>query len=242
MEYLLTFTLRNFLKNMTLLHHVYAVKEILAHGMPASSFSFSNRLIAHFLQVSRARLVEQKVDKYHYVSEQTYQSLCMELELSNFHNCCTVPDLNTCKVLKSKTTVPKFLNSRWGNHLKVMDLEGMVISELSMTQNRHAKYALIPPGIGYFIHSNYLYIINNKVITNVLLNALYDDPEQIKSINCPIADDEDCPSFMSEDFPMDADLVDPMYRMTIDLITKSYQFTNDRENNSRDVEQARGLQ
>lgn len=95
----------------SLLEHVYAVKGILSHGPSSDDFSFSDRLIAHFLQVARARLVEQKIDKYHFISEQTYQDWCVDLELSNFHNCCTGPNLD-CKVLRSTIEVPKFLNSR----------------------------------------------------------------------------------------------------------------------------------
>lgn len=96
---------------MTLLDHVYALKNILSHGPSSDDFSFSNRLIAHFLQVSRAKLIEQKADKYYHISDQSYQSLCVTLAPANFHNCCSAADLD-CKILKSTLPIPKFLNSR----------------------------------------------------------------------------------------------------------------------------------
>lgn len=96
---------------MKLLHHVYAVKDILSRGVASKDFRLSDRLISHFLQVARAKLIEQKIDKYHFVSEQSYQNWCVTLELSDFHNCCNGPSLD-CKVLKSTSVIPKFLNSR----------------------------------------------------------------------------------------------------------------------------------
>lgn len=96
---------------MTALEHIYAIKNILSHGPTSDDFSYSDRLILHFLQVSRGILVEQKIDKYYYISEQTYQDWCATLELSSFHDCCNGPDLD-CKVLKSTLPLPKFLNSR----------------------------------------------------------------------------------------------------------------------------------
>lgn len=96
---------------MTLLEHVYAIKNLLSQGPSSDDFSYSNRVIAHFLQVSRAKLIERKADKYRFISDQSYQSLCVDLELGNFHNCCDKADLE-CKILKSVKPIPKFLNSR----------------------------------------------------------------------------------------------------------------------------------
>ena len=128
---------------MTLLEHVYALKNILAKGPISNSMGLSSRLIAHFLQVARARIIEQKIDKYHFISEQSYQDWCVRFELSNFHSCCEGPNLD-CKVLRSTEPIPKFLNSRWGNYVKVMDMSGRVIPRLTMTQNRFSTYALVP--------------------------------------------------------------------------------------------------
>lgn len=96
---------------MTLLDHVYATKNLFSRGVASDDFPLSNRLIAHFLQIGRALLIEQKTDKYHFISEQSYQSLCVNLELSQFHNCCNDVELE-CRVLKSTIAIPKFLNSR----------------------------------------------------------------------------------------------------------------------------------
>jgi hypothetical protein len=225
---------------MTLRQHVYAIANLLSQGPVSDDFSYSDRLIAHFLQVARARLLEQKADKYHYISEQSYQSLCLDLQLSSFHNCCDTA-ANDCKVLKSVTTVPKFLNSRWGNFLKVMDLSGEVIPEFGNTQSKYSVYALVTPTTGWFMHDNYLYVLNNKHLSKILLNALFDDPNEIHQFNCPTSG-ETCTEFMSEEFPIDSDLIDPMYRLTLEFLLQSRGLPIDTENNAKDVETRQAVQ
>lgn len=225
---------------MTLLEHVYALKNILSNGPVSDDFSFSSRLIAHFLQVARAKLIEQKADKYHFISDQSYQSLCTELELSSFHNCCNEVDLD-CKILKSVNPIPKFLNSRWGNFLKVMDLSGRTIPEFNLTQNRYSIYALSKPKTGWFLHDNHLYVVNNKVLETVMLNALFDNPDEIYQLNCPTTGTT-CSDFMSEQFPVDSDLIDGMYRLALDLLLKARTMPNDIENNSKDVQTSQAIQ
>jgi len=238
--YFVFFQLPKYLYTMTLLEHVFAVKGILSRGPASDDFRLSDRFIAHFLQVARARLIEQKINKYHSVSEQSYQDWCVNLELSNFHGCCTAPDVD-CQILKSTLEVPKFLNSRWGHYLTVLDLTGRVIPEITLTQNRFSEYALSTPSTGWFMHNNYLYIVNNKVLTNIILNALFNDPETIHSLNCP-GTAEACPEFMQEEFPIDSDLVDPMYRLAIELLSLAYRQGLDTENNFKDVETAQAIQ
>lgn len=218
---------------MTTLAHVYAVKNLLSHGPASDDFNYSDRLIAHFLQISRARLIEQKANKYNFISEQSYQDLCVDLELSNFHGCCGDLDLS-CKIMKSQLPVPKFLNSRWGNFLKVTDLEGTVIPEITPTQSKYSLYSLAPTQIGWFLNNNYVYVVNSKVLVKVLLNGLFDDPDSIHAKNCPTTPGSVCGDFMAEEFPIDSDLISPMYEMTLKFLT--IQTSNDIENNARDIQ------
>ncbi len=218
---------------MTTLQHVFAVKNILSHGPASDDFNYSDRLIAHFLQIARAKLIEQKANKYNFISEQSYQDLCIDLELSNYHGCCGTADLE-CKIMKSTIEVPKFLNSRWGNFLKVVDLEGTVLPEITPTQNKYSKYALAPTQIGWFLNNNYVYVVNSKVLTKILLNGLFDNPDDIHQKNCPTVTGGTCSDFMSEQFPIDSDLISPMYEMTLRFLM--IPTPNDIENNARDIQ------
>lgn len=123
-----------------------------------------------------------------------------------------------------------------------MDLSGRVIPEFTQTQNRYAVYALNQPKTGWFLHDNHLYIVNNKVLDTVLLNALFDNPDDIHQENCATNSDGSCEDFMSQQFPIDSDLIDDMYKMTFETLVKSRMLPIDIENNAKDVETSRRSQ
>lgn len=220
---------------MKLIEHVYAIQNLINKGPRSDDASYSLRLVAHFLKVARALLTEQKADKYHHISEQSFQSLCLDLELSDYHNCCAGPNFK-CKLLKSVKKLPKFLNTRWGDFSKVTTLDGTVISKTSFTLNKLSKYSLTNknPKLGWFIHDGHLYVINNTDLSKVLLSSLFDDPEQIDSLNCE-SSDAPCPDLMGNEFPIDPDLVAPMYKLTLEYLRTSIQLpVRDTQNNAKD--------
>lgn len=226
---------------MTLIHHISAVRAIIANGPTSKDTPFSDRLIAHFLQITRAFLLERKADKYRYISDQTFQSVCLDLELGSFHNCCDTPDLN-CNILKSVIKIPKLLSARWGNFIQVMDFNGNVISEFNQTNNKYSSHGILTTTLGWFMHDGYLYIINNKKLEKVLLNALFTNPTEISQINCANGTSSNCDDYGTEEFPIDEDLIEPMYKATLEFLLRSEQNINDTENNARSTEITNGRQ
>ena len=216
---------------MTTREHVYAIKNIIAGGPAPDDFKFSNRLIAHFLQVTRALLIVQKANKYVPISQQSYQSWCVDLEKGSYHNCCDTPS-STCQLLKSTVEIPKFLNTRFGDLGKVTDLNGVPISKTSPTLQRFSKYSITnkDPKVGYFIHDNYLYIVANSSLKKVLFNNVFLDPSTIETMNCP-AGDGLCPTPLDAEFPIDADLLAPLYELTLKYLGASN--VQDYENDGR---------
>lgn len=226
---------------MTLMHHISAVRAIISNGPASDDVSYSDRLIAHFLQIARAKLLEQKADKYRYISDQSFQSVCLDLELGTFHNCCDVEEIE-CHILKTTTKIPKLLNSRWGAFVKVMDLSGEIISEFNLTSKKYSQYAIAPVKIGWFMHDGYLYLVNNKKLEKVLLNGLFASTEDIAAINCPTPNSANCLDYGQQEFPIDPDLVDPMYKVTLEYLLQSERIPNDSENNSKSTEIVNGKQ
>lgn len=74
-----------------------------------------------------------------------------------------------------------------------------------------------------------------------MLNALFDKPDEISQANCATTG-VNCNDFMDEQFPIDSDLIDGMYKMTLDYLMKSQQEPIDTENNSKDVEIRKAIQ
>lgn len=219
---------------MKLIHHCYAIRNLIHKGPSSDDSPYSLRFIAQMLSVARARLIEQKADKYTYISEQSFQSLCITLEEGQYHNCCDGPTLN-CTVLKSTIELPKFLNTRWGDFIKVTTLDGAVIPKVSMTQDRLSEFSLTrkPDSLGYLIHDNKLVILGSKFLKQVLVNSLFADPEQIEELNCNSSNSDTCPDFYDTEYPIDPDLIDPMYKLTLDLIYNSMRVPQDLENNAK---------
>lgn len=116
-----------------------------------------------------------------------------------------------------------------------MDLAGNVIPEYSKTSTGLSMFALVPPKEGWFMHDNYLYIVNSTVLEKVLLNALFDNPQEVHDLNCPNTQSGDCTDFMEEDFPIDSDLVSPMYDLVVERLTRTYTLPKDEENNAKDI-------
>lgn len=115
-----------------------------------------------------------------------------------------------------------------------MDLAGNVIPEFSNTSTRLSEYALVTPKEGWFIHDNHLYVVNSTVLEVVLLNALFDNPQEIYDLNCPNSP-EGCVDFMDTEFPIDSDLVSPMYDITFRTLSRSYAIPRDNENDSTET-------
>lgn len=221
---------------MTLNSHVFAIRNLLSKGIASDDTQYSLRLLAQFLNIARAILTEQKADKYHYISEQSFQSLCVPLELGSFHNCCDYPNA-PCKILKSVSPLPKFLNTRWGDFAKVMTLTGEVISKGSPTSTTYSTYTITnnPAKPSWFIHDNHLFIKSNLDLEVVLFNSLFDNPVEIGQLNCSSNTDTVCPDYMDEEYPIDPDLIEPAYKKVLEMLAYSARLPfKDSENDAKD--------
>lgn len=221
---------------MKLIEHIYAIKNLTNRGVASDDSRFNNSLLAHLLKINRANLIEKKADKYHFISEQSFQSLCVPLTKGQYHNCCDNIDTE-CYFMKSTIKLPKILNTRWGDFIKVTTLTGEVISKTSITLNSLAKYSITnsKPKTGWFIIDGYLGILNNTFLETALVNTLFSDPTEIENLNC-VNTNSDCSNLYEEEFPIDSDLIDPLYKMTIDYLMKAGLVASDDEDNQRAVE------
>lgn len=227
---------------MTLLEHTYAIRNLLSKGVASDDTQYSLRLIAHFLNVSRAMLTEQKSDRYRYLSEQSFQTLCVPLEKGSIANCCDYPNAG-CVLLKSKIKIPKFLTTRSGDFIKVMTLSGDVIGKSSILKNKLSKYSITNKNNkpGWFILNDYLYIMNNTDLEVVLMSSLFENPSDIDQLNCSTSTNSDgtstsvCTDIFENEYPIEPDLVEGAYKKTLDLIRFSISLPpKDKENNAQD--------
>jgi hypothetical protein len=105
-----------------------------------------------------------------------------------------------------------------------------------VTSSKLAKYSLTDkqPKPGWFIHDGYLYVIHNTKLEKILFNSLFEDPASIAQINCP-AGEETCPDFYDTPFPIDAELVVPMYDIALKYLMTSLNMPpKDIDNDAKD--------
>jgi hypothetical protein len=117
-----------------------------------------------------------------------------------------------------------------------MDMEGEVLPAISLNQSKLQKYGRSKKKLtGWFIHDNHLYVVNNKELALILLNGLFDKPSEIAAINCNSTNGGVCVDEMDTEFPIDPDLIDPMYKMVLNYLLQSRQLPPDKENDASDL-------
>lgn len=227
----------------TLQQHIYAVKNILNKGIPSDDSRFSNRLIAHYLKQSRNLLLKRKLDKSKYISALNYQRVCVPLELVTYGDCECIADVfENCKILRSTCEFPKVFTTNYKAALTVKAIDGTVLSETSTTRNKLKEFSMSQqkPKLGWFIENNRLYVLHSQTTPLVIAVALYEDPEQLSNFctcgdagNAGSSTNTPCYNVHNDEFPIDAELILPMYELTLKMFGLGMQYPEDNENNTR---------
>lgn len=222
---------------MTRDEHVYAIQNLMNAGSPSDDNRFSNRLVYHFLKIVRARLVKQKADSKNFIAEDNYQAICMPLIKTTFHDCDCVP-YDDCMILRSKYKIPKQLTPYMGSALQVYFLDGKPIGRISEPAAAKLEYSLIGDSpIAFFFHDGYIYITGTLLLKAIQIYGVFEDVDNLSSYTICDVDgtesDNPCYNPETDTFPIDADLVFPMYQMVINILSIGKQMPEDNVNNAR---------
>lgn len=234
---------------MTRNEHVYAIQLIINGGPITDDLPFSNRLVEHFLKISRSVLLKRKLDKERNISLSNYQTICMPLEVESYHDCDCLPIDNDCKILRSVDKIPNYItpNNPAGSHIRVEYLDGKNIGQISLSSFSNKKHSRTPQDIvTFFIRDNYIYIVGTLDLKLVLVSGIFEDPEKLETYSdCGDSiGDTSTPCYITDtrEFPIDAELVAPMYEMTLQFLGVSTKYPNDTANNARSVNLRTGEQ
>lgn len=225
---------------MTRNQHIYAIKNLINKGIASDDSRITNSLILHYLSSARSLLLKRKLDKDHNISEHSYIRICVELVKDTYHDCNCIPDQLGCQILRSKCKIPSDVLTRWGKGITVKSVNGQVIDKTSITQNDLAQHSLSGAGdqVGWFIEDSYLYILNTLTLPMVIVKGIWADPTAVDNYcGCEDSDnDGPCYDPNKDEFPIDPELVMPMYEMTMSFIRQAFGFPEDNENNTRDTQ------
>lgn len=225
----------------TLNEHVYAVQHLLNAGPVSQSRKYPDRLVAHFLKSSRSILLKRKIERGTWISEQNYVTICVPLEKVEYADCpgCNLPDTG-CTLYRSTITIPRSIVVKHKDTFRVRTITGTIVSRFTLTNNQYDGYSNASDEnfMGWFIVGERLYILSDNPITLVLLELIPEDPEEISDLDPCKDPTEDAPCILSsqETFPIDGDLVDAMYDMTMKRLLVSERLPQDNVNNSKYTE------
>ena len=221
----------------TVNEHIYAIQNILNQGPKSDDFNLSNRLVLHYMNTARILLLKRKADKKQTFDPADFQSFCMPLCEDSWIDCDCIPDVG-CKVLKGKFKLPKALTSRTGLYLTVRFFSGKEIDTTTLSAMRHRKNSLTKKNKpAWFMDNSYLYVIGvpmNK-LKSVYLTGVFLDPTELEEITFCGAGEEPCFDVLEDDYPLSGELIEPMYKMTLQYLSSSFRNPEDGANNASDV-------
>lgn len=215
-------------------HHVYAVANILNNGPKSDDANLSTALIGHYLKVARSLLTKRELDKYNSLSEESYQTICLDLALFDFHDCNCVPG-NTCQLLRSVKKLPTSVIAKWGQPGTALYLDGRQIPYISLSGSKYKEFSLANTNsVQYTIHNGYLWIFGTTTLKKVMYKGIFEDPLDLEYYKfCdPNGNDVECYDPDTDNFPIESHLIDPMYKMAIDIMKNAFSFPNDQANNA----------
>lgn len=223
----------------TIAEHIYSIQNVLNKGVKSDDSRVSDRLILHFMNIARVLLIKRKADKRKFLGPSNRQGFCMPLCEDTFINCCNMPSI-TCPLLKGQYKIPKAITGRTNLYVKVYYLSGQEIGRTTISAFRDRQYSLTKKDKpGWFISNDYLYIagIPNNMLKAVWVEGLFEKPEEIGDIiSCGSDGETTCYDINEEEYPIDGELVEPMYQVAMQYLSQQFKYPDDNVNNAKSTE------
>lgn len=211
---------------------IYYIQNVLNKGSRSDDSLYSDRQIYFILKNIRAKLIKQKYDKYNRLSESNYQLIdCMELVKEELYDCpCFTSD---CKVLVTKYEVPNILNSRNNPLIEVYTPKGEKISRTTLDSYKYNQYSKTKKDkMFWFSHNDKIVVVGSTLMKAIRIKAIFEDPLELGDI-VSYCTSNACYDPSVSKFPLDAELVDSLTKMSYDeLVRVMTIMPNDEINNS----------
>jgi hypothetical protein len=228
---------------MTINEHIGHIQILFNSGVPSDDKKLSDEHIYHLMKIVRSRLLYEKQNKMYKLSERSYQYIpCLKLEEGVLNDCPCYND--DCTVLFS-CELPSILNWRNNIFLHVTTIDGETIPQTTLKKSNYSKYKKVQLNKhSWFIHNNRLVVLGDIRLCVVSLRGIFEDPLALEHISLCNTEGEDlnvpCYDPMSDNFPMEPELIDVMYKLIVEELKMLYSLPQDNENNAKSVEAVQG--
>lgn len=201
--------------------HYSALRTILKKN--SDDTAYTDEFLYHVLKMARAFVLASAMKRFTHIGSANKQRVCLKLVDTNFYDCSCVPSTD-CKVKKPNCDIPVTIAGRNYDGFRVTDLSGRNISYVhpyKLSAKVHSK--LKSPY--YTMQGQTMYLFNCKGV--VMIEGLFEDPDIGNLCSCNSGNPDDCSDFNAGYFPIDASLVDSLYRKAIQLISPGFSIPDD---------------
>lgn len=218
--------------------YIQRIQSFYSHGVQSDDTRLSNLHIYNALLTTRNVLLTQKADKRQDISEWSYQTICVELQLAQPHECLNIPNPAGSRILRSKKKLPKILTSNDKLIIEsISSLDGSLMFDLiGWNQNKYRpgnKYVKNKPSA--IIRNDYLYVTDERVLEIASVTALFEDFIEASKLEGICVDEENCISPLEVEFRIDGDTAETMIKMVQEELVKDLlQIPEDRFNDAVD--------
>jgi hypothetical protein len=220
----------------TIAEHTGTIRTLIKNHTDDSYYT--DEFLYKLLKDSRAMILEREAKKFYKFSDFSYLSICMPLILDTYHDCDCLPIDIGCKVLKSRFNLPRVLQGRNRDLIKIKTIDGEEIGYVPDSSSiKKLKYSRTQKNkIKYTIVNNHLVIFNNTSLKAVIVELVPEDPLDLSNITLCNEDGEDigptCFDYRTENFPIKQALHMPMYEELLKFLNLPLSIPEDLTNDT----------
>lgn len=222
----------------TIATHVATIRNLISEHSDDSKFS--DQFLFELFKNASKRLQYQKSKRWEFLSDWNRRRYCIGLEKTKSHNCDCV--LVGCDVLKSIFEIPKPITNRNMDLIKVFDLNGKRIDQVTPQEQMNNLFDpsnILQHRTAFSIVNRHIVIWNNLDYKAIEVEMVADDETEWAGIKfCDsegVPTEQDCFNILEDDYPIDSELVEPAYRMVLELLNLPLQIQADQTNDANEA-------
>ncbi len=196
---------------------VYDLRNILRGGSLVSDDDpISDRQLIFWINIARAQLIRQQIDRGQTLSENVIQTLpCFEVEQVDASENSNI--ISGCYLVKSVRRLPALIETKEEDMLLKVSTLRLGAIPFSLYPVAAMPYVSYNPfskkTVKAFYKEGYIYLENTPYIESISVSGIFEDPEELSEIN----DCDNAPCFTRDSrYPISNQMLDTLKRLIID--------------------------
>ena len=201
---------------------------------------FATLYYTDIINEQRSLALRNEYNKRRTIDDGVQQSLCVDLELVDEHNCCVTVPIG-CKILRSVNPLPSAIELHHGP--TITSVGPILITKKKFTLIDYNRVPHIGNGrttgntIYAFLYDNYIYIISKdqtiKLIKSITVRGIFEDPSALSAFTDRSSSNKPCWS-PSDPYPLKQWMWAYIKPQVIQQLLQKKQIPIDDDNNAND--------